>query len=263
MARCGASSRVRIRCRASHPRHDARKTAPASLEIELRPLFFPPFSSLFFRVPFSSLGRLAGDFRTTTNTTVNQMPSFNPNGTVTFPGTPTFTSLAGAPVILHQTVPTQLSPTPSYNLSFWISGEENTTNQGNTGVGIIGLRVTNVLPGNPIQWLAVPNSFFYGLSKLYKFSFTPINPLAPVEVAFINWGGMDLSAYGMSPFGTQPILDDVIINGAPEPESIWLLLIGALTCFALTRGRVLGFLAPGVVQSRTRLRYCGNRLGSY
>jgi PEP-CTERM motif len=173
-------------------------------------------------------GRAGMDFSTTKATTVNQPPTFNANGTVTFPGTPTFTSTAGAPVILRQTVNTQLTPSASYYLSFWVSGVENATVQGFNGAGIIGLRVTNVLAGDPIQWLAVPNGLAYGMSQVYQYQFTPLNPLLPVEVRFINWGGMDLSAYGMSPFGTQPILDDVIINATPEPASLGLLAIGGL-----------------------------------
>lgn len=172
-------------------------------------------------------GRAAVDFHTSSGVTVSQQPTFNANATVTFPAPPTFTSVAGAPVILHQLVHTELTPTPSYNLSFWISGEENSTNQGFTGAGIIGLRLTNVLPGDPIQWLAVPNAIQYGLSRLFEFSFTPLNASQPVDVAFISWGGLDLSAYGMSAFGTQPILDDVIVNAVPEPAGISLAVVGA------------------------------------
>lgn len=181
-------------------------------------------------------GRAGVDFRTATGVTVNVAPTFNPNGTVTFASTPVFSSPAGAPVILRQSVPTHLSPAPSYNMSFWISGEENTTNQGFTGTGIIGLQVTNVLAGDPIQWLAVPNALNYGLSKLYEYTFTPLVPTAPVEIRFINWGGMDLSPHGGSAFGTQPILDDVIINGVPEPSSVVLLVTGA-SALVLTHAR--------------------------
>lgn len=179
-------------------------------------------------------GRAAVDFATSTGATVSQPPTFNPNGAVTFPSPPTFTTPAGAPVTLRQTVHTELTPAPVYNLSFWVSGEENSTVQGNTGTGIIGLRVTNVLPGDPIQWLAVPNTLTYGLSHLYEYTFTPLNAFLPVDIAFINWGGLDLSAYSLSPFGTQPILDDVIVNAVPEPASV-TLLSGALLLVARRR----------------------------
>ncbi|HVP12069.1 MAG TPA: PEP-CTERM sorting domain-containing protein [Phycisphaerae bacterium] len=181
-------------------------------------------------------GRAALDFHTSTGATVSQPPTFHPNGSVTFPATPIFTTPAGSPVTLRQTVHTELTPAPSYNLSFWVSGEENSTVQGNTGVGIIGLIVTNVLPPSPapgsaagqVQWLAVPNGLSYGLSHLYEYTFTPVNPLQPVNIEFISWGGMNLSAYGMSPFGTQPILDDVIVNAVPEPTSFGLLGLGSM-----------------------------------
>jgi hypothetical protein len=43
---------------------------------------------------------------------------------------------------------------------------------------------------------------------------------------------MDLGAYGTSPFGTQPILDDVIVDALAEPASLGLMGIG---CAALLR----------------------------
>ena len=58
---------------------------------------------------------------------------------------------------------------------------------------------------------------WFGVSHLYEFSFTPLNPLLPVDINFINWGHFDLSAYGGSNFTTELVLDDVIINAVPEP----------------------------------------------
>jgi hypothetical protein len=192
-----------------------------------------------YRVGLSDVlpdGRVGLDFRTATNVFVSQPPSFNlVNGVVNFPAAPVFSSTAGAPVTIRQTVPTNLVPQPSYNLSFWVSGEENSTNQGNTGLGLIGLQVTNTLPGDPIRWLAVPNTVFFGQSKLYEFQFTPLNPLLSVDVVFTNWGGLNLTPYGMSAFGTQPILDDVIINGVPEPATLWILLAGVAALAVVRR----------------------------
>ena len=83
-------------------------------------------------------GRVGVDFHTGTGTTVNVPPTVHPNGIVTFPSTPTFTFAVplSTPVTLTQTsIPTNAFLQPSYSLSFWISGEENTTNQGNIGLG--------------------------------------------------------------------------------------------------------------------------------
>ena len=184
-------------------------------------------------------GRAGLDFRTATGVTVGLPPTFNPDGSVSFPAPPVFASPL-PPVVLSQVVNTQLTPAPSYIMSFWISGEENSTVQGNTGAGIIGMQLSNVLPGDPVQWLAVPNGIAYGLSKRYEYTFSPLNPLLPVQLRFVSWGGLDLSAWGMSPFGTQPILDDVIINAkVPEPGSLPLAaLAAALGLFAAGRRRL-------------------------
>jgi hypothetical protein len=132
-------------------------------------------------------------------------------------------------VILTQSINTPANPSPSYNFSFWVSGEGAVNGQQFAERGIFGLQVTNVLAGDPIQWLTVPNGVgnSFGVSHLYEYSFTPLNPLAPVDINFINWGHFDLSAYGGSNFTTELVLDDVIINGVPEPGSVSLLLIGA------------------------------------
>ncbi|MBC7784296.1 MAG: PEP-CTERM sorting domain-containing protein [Burkholderiales bacterium] len=172
---------------------------------------------------------------TSTGVTVNQPPTFNgTTGAVTFPAVPVFTSPSG-PVILSQTVPTHLTPAASYIMSFWVSGRENSTNQGNTGAGILGLQMTNVLASNATRWLAVPNGLFFGQSKLYEFTFTPINTSLPVDINFINWGGLDLSPHGYSPFGVQPVLDDVIVNAVPEPGVMGLL--GAVAAMLGVRRR--------------------------
>ncbi len=157
---------------------------------------------------------------------VTQAPTFNPNGTVTFPSPPSFTNnFSSAPVILSQTINTPAAPAPSYNLSFWVSGEGAVSGQNFTERGIFGLQVTNVLAGDPIQWLAVPNGSVntFGVSHLYEFNFTPLNTSLPVQINFINWGHFDLSFYGMSNFTTELIMDDVIINAVPEPASPALL----------------------------------------
>lgn len=62
-------------------------------------------------------GRVGVDFQTTRNTTVSQPPTFHPDGRVTFPAPPVFTTATGLPPVrLWQTVNTQLTPAPSYYL---------------------------------------------------------------------------------------------------------------------------------------------------
>ena len=101
---------------------------------------------------------------------------------------------------------------------------------------MFGLNVTNVLPGNPTQYFAVPSgSGPQGASRYYEFSFTPLNPLAPVTIDFLNWGHVDTSNFGGG-FNTELVLDDVMINAVPEPAS--LLTLAAATLLFLERRRL-------------------------
>jgi hypothetical protein len=137
----------------------------------------------------------------------------------------------GAPVRLWQTVPTHLTPAPSYVFSFWVSGEWSGQTLGGIPDGIFGLKVTNVLPGDPMQFLAVPGASILstlGMSHRFDYSLVPLNPLAPITIEFVNWGHFDLSPWGGSPFTTELVLDDVIINAVPEPTSLALLCLGGL-----------------------------------
>lgn len=166
---------------------------------------------------------------------VNQPPTFNANGTVSFPSPPSFNIVySPVPVVLSQTINTTANPAASYKFSFWVSGEGAASGQNFTERGIFGLQVTNTLPGDPLQFLAAPNGSFnaFGLSRLYEYTFTPLVPTQPVTIKFINWGHFDLSAYGMSNFTTELVLDDVIINAVPEPGTFGLLAM-ALACTAI------------------------------
>jgi len=170
---------------------------------------------------------------------VNQSPTFNTNGVVSFASPPTFNIIySPVPVVLSQTINTPATPAPAYNFSFWVSGEGAVTGQNFAERGIFGLQVTNVLSGDPIQYLAVPNGSFnsFGVSHLYEFTFTPLNPLLPVTINFINWGHFDLSAYGLSNFTTELIMDDVIVNAVPEPGSFVLLVAGVPLVVMIRRG---------------------------
>ena len=162
---------------------------------------------------------------------VDQPPTFNANGAVSFPAPPNFTIFyATAPVILTQSINTPASPAPSYKFSFWVSGEGAVNGQQFNERGIFGLQVTNVLAGDPIQWLTVPNGIgnSFGVSHLYEYSFTPLNSLLPVDINFINWGHFDLSPHGGSNFTTELVLDDVIINTVPEPGTLVFAMLGLL-----------------------------------
>ena len=165
--------------------------------------------------------------------TSNLAPTFNANGSVTFSGTPTLTAPTGAPVKLMQSVPTHLNPAPSYLLSFWTSGED--VNAGSPD-GIFGLRVTNVLAGDPLQFFTVPSGLgALGASHRYEFNLVPINPSLPIDVEFWNWGHFNLAPFGGANFTTELVLDDMIVNKVPEPASICLLAAGSL--LALRRRR--------------------------
>jgi hypothetical protein len=163
---------------------------------------------------------VAGLYFGNATTTVDQTPTYHADGTVTFPIPPTFSPFYGQPCVLTQTVPTQLSPAPSYVLNFWVSGEDakpvGSSAGANWGEGIMGLRVTNVLPGDPIQYLTVPSEISANPSRRYEFFFTPLNTSLPVTLEFINWGHVDTPI----PFTSELVMDDVIVNAVvPEPAA--------------------------------------------
>jgi len=176
----------------------------------------------------------------------NQPPTFNPDGSVTFPSPPSFFVHSGGPAVLTQTVNTQLSPAPSYTLTFWVSGEESGSG-GNpsTDEGIFGFRMTNVLAGDPMQFLAVPaGTGPQGASRFYRYNFVPLNSTLPVTIEFTNWGHMDLSAFGGVNFTTELVLDDVVIHAnlsgvgaVPEPSSLALLALAAIAGVIMWRRR--------------------------
>lgn len=159
----------------------------------------------------------------------SQPPAFNNDGTVSFPSPPTMTAPKGNPVQLWQTVPTNTNLAPSYLLSFWVSGEFSGLPAPVFPPGIFGLRVTNVLAGDPMQFLTVPgNVGILGNAHRFEYTMVPLNPLLPITVEFWNWGHFDLTPWGGPSFTTELVLDDVIVNMTPEPASLGLLAVGGL-----------------------------------
>ena len=164
-----------------------------------------------------------GEFRT-----VSEVPVFNPDFSVTFPNPPVFGGpFYSGPTVLAQTIPTTAYPGATFGLSFWVSGED-AAGSPSPYSGIFGLRLTNVLPGDPVLYFSVPpgiNSAI-GSSHVYQFSFTPLNNTQPVTVEFINHG--HLSWPGLFSGTTELVLDDVRAVVVPEPASMVLLLPGVL-----------------------------------
>ena len=166
---------------------------------------------------------------------VDLPPTFNPDYTVSFSGTPTFGGMNyTGPVTLSQTVPTQLNPAPLYGLSFWVSGEDANTSPATTP-GIFGLRVLNTESGDPFHYLVVPPgaSSSFGVSHIFRFEFSPLNSSQPVTLEFYNFGHT-----GYSFAQTEIVLDDVRLATIPEPASLNLLALGIFLW--LRRKRVIG-----------------------
>ncbi len=164
----------------------------------------------------------AGLYFGNATTGVSQTPTFHANGSVTFPSAPAFTPQYGAPCTLKQTVNTPGNPSPAYLLSFWVSGEDAGPNASGPGTnwteGIFGLRVSNVLPGDPITYYSVPSYLSSSSSRRLEFSFVPLNTSLPVTVEFINWGHLMGSSGSIAT--TELVLDDVIINTVPAPGAL-------------------------------------------
>lgn len=156
-------------------------------------------------------------------TDVSPTPNFLANGRVTFPSPPIFTPAFGGTCELSQTINTHLTPAPAYRMSFWVSGEDAAV-AGNTWTpGIMGLRFTNVLAGNPIQFLSIPGATGGPNNRVYTFEFVPLNSSLPVGVTFINWGHVTTIAGSNAGFSTELVLDDVIVNTVPTPSGAAVL----------------------------------------
>lgn len=170
-------------------------------------------------------------------TGVSLTPHFEADGRVTFAGSPVFTPDYGGTCELKQTVNTQFTPAGSYRLSFWVSGEDAAVPGNNWTLGVMGLKVTNVLPGDPIQYLSIPSATGGPHSRVYTYEFSPLNPAMPVSLDFINWGHVNNVNGVPSGFSTELVLDDVIINPVPEPGTLCLVCAGSVALSRIRRGR--------------------------
>jgi hypothetical protein len=173
--------------------------------------------------------------------TVDKPPTFNLDGSVSFPSAPTVTQPAAypTPVTLTQTIPTSTNPAPKYIMSFWISSEAASfaSDPNGDAMGIFGFKATNVLPGDPVQFLTVPSAADnpWGKSIRFDYEFVPLNSGLDVKIEFINYGHFDLTAFGRSST-TELVLDDVMVNTVvPEPASLSVVL-GAMY-FGFRRNR--------------------------
>lgn len=144
---------------------------------------------------------------------VTPVPTFLPNGTVTFASTPVITHISNPPsgympdVTLSQTV-TGLDVNKVYALSYWTSGESSSSSSGYPHDGIFGMDVT----GFPRGYYAVPHGGTGGLgsSYVYQFLLQPAN--ATTTITFTNWGHFIDPSFIST---TEVVMDDVILNVAP------------------------------------------------
>ncbi len=167
---------------------------------------------------------------------ISETPTFNANGTVSFTSTPVIVPAIGysPPVTLSQTL-TGLTPNATYGLSFWASGENAGDGQGFNHDGIFALDVS----GYNTTYLAAPSGYSgLGQSHVYNFAFVPTSSTA--TITFTNWGHPMSATVGwtLGGFATELVLDDVIVNPIPEPNSLVLFGLGALCLFRFGRRRL-------------------------
>ncbi|MFM9957879.1 MAG: hypothetical protein ACKVZJ_07370 [Phycisphaerales bacterium] len=184
-------------------------------------------------LPHGTNGLYFGNFFTDVSTA----PTHLPTGRVNFSTPPVFTPSYGGPVTLTQTVNTQFTPAPMYRVSFWVSGEDSGIAGNGFQRGVMGFQMTNVLAGDPIQYLTVPNALIAPNSRVYTFEFTPLNPTLPVDINFINWGHITTINGVGSGLTTELVLDNVIINAVPAPGVGGVVLVAAGSAFGRRRSR--------------------------
>lgn len=145
-----------------------------------------------------------------------------------------------------------MTPGAQYALSFWASGKSAVGGCGFGHDGIFGLDLT----GNATLFLAAPSGCSsLGNSHVYEFTFVPSDPV--VTLTFTNWG--HFSPTGTTgwtlPTTTELVLDDVIINAVPEPNSVGLL---ALSLLGLA---LAGRISPSCCRAAITARNPSERFG--
>jgi len=155
---------------------------------------------------------------------ITQPPTFNPDGTVSFPAPPAFfPKPTSAPVTLAQTV-TGLSTGSAYLLDFWTSGEDASTGAFPHD-GIFQLDIT----GESSMYFTAPSgNTGLGTSQRYYVLFQPTS--STTTFTWTNWG------HYLGGQATALVLDDVILNKSAVPEPATMAVMG-MCVLALARRR--------------------------
>jgi hypothetical protein len=160
---------------------------------------------------------------------VTPLPTFNPDGTVTFSSSPVFVPKpTSAPVTLWQTV-SGLNTSLSYTLDFWTSSEAAGGSNFPGGDGFFGLDIT----GESQMYFAAPSGMSgLGTSQRYYIEFQP--SASTVTLQWTNWGHFN-NVNGLT---TELVLDDVILNPTPVPEPASLIALAGGAAALVRRRRL-------------------------
>ena len=143
---------------------------------------------------------------------------FHADGTVTYATPPVFTNISGinaAPTTLFQTL-TGLIVGDNYLLDFWAAGEDSTFRFASAGV--FGLDI-----GSDSVFLTAPSPASLLAASSIRYGITFKANSTTETLRFTNWGHITTGS-------TELVLDDVILNHVPEPNS---LALGALAVIFL------------------------------
>jgi hypothetical protein len=146
---------------------------------------------------------------------VAPFPTEAANGIVTFGSNPAILSKpTDGPVTLEQTV-SGLNTSGTYLLDFWTSGE----NVGSAEFPVDGFFGLDITGESRLYFAAPSGNGPIGASQRYQVFFTP--SASTVTFQWINWGHYS-SPGGLS---DELVLDDVILNAVPEPNTMALVLL--------------------------------------